>query len=245
MPDKAVESLASDPSARVMVLIDGQNLYKTCREEFGHPLCHPHLLAEHLAGPRTKSRVACRFYTGRPDANKPAEVVKARNLDRRLSLIRRHGATIITRKLRYHWDWGHKQNLPPPAEDAEPQEVTLTPWERPQEKGIDVLIALDTVEFILTNVCDVAIVVSFDRDLREIPEALRNLKKLIGRPYRLEAAVPGRADDFPRTLPGFNHTHQLTPELFERIRDDTNYTVRPSRWTPPKFPSCLADLEGD
>ena len=52
------------------------------------------------------------------------------------------------------------------------------------------LLALDVVEFILTDMCEVAIVVSLDRDLREIPDALRNLCSLINRPYRLEAAVP-------------------------------------------------------
>jgi hypothetical protein len=54
MPDPAVAALAADPAARVMVFIDGQNLYKSCHELFRHPLCHPHLLAEHLAGPRTQ-----------------------------------------------------------------------------------------------------------------------------------------------------------------------------------------------
>ena len=65
--DPRIDELATDPDARVMVFVDGQNLYKTCAELFGHPLCHPHLLAEHLAGTRTRNRVACRFYTGRPD----------------------------------------------------------------------------------------------------------------------------------------------------------------------------------
>jgi hypothetical protein len=103
MPDPAVAALATDPTAKVLVFIDGQNLYKTCRSLFGHPLCHPHLLAQHLAGPRT--RVDCRFYTGRPNPN--IDPTGARNLDRRLAIMRREGVTVVTRPLRYHWDWGH------------------------------------------------------------------------------------------------------------------------------------------
>jgi hypothetical protein len=54
VPDPAVAALATDPTAKVLVFIDGQNLYKACRSLFGHPLCHPHLLAQHLAGPGTR-----------------------------------------------------------------------------------------------------------------------------------------------------------------------------------------------
>jgi uncharacterized LabA/DUF88 family protein len=240
--EEAVAALATDPDARVMVFVDGQNLYKTCLELYGHPLCHPHLLAEHLAGARVNQRIACRFYTGRPDPHRPAEKEKARNLDRRLDLISRQGATTQTRTLRYHWDWGHRKTLPEPGPGVSKQTVTLHPWERPHEKGIDVLIALDVIEFIVTNVCDVAIVVSADRDLRELPRALRHLAKLIQRPYRIEAAVAVASDTGqPKRFPGFNHTHQITPTLFELIRDDTNYTVSEAQWKPPVCPADLAE----
>lgn len=122
----------------------------------------------------------------------------------------RVGVTVITRQLRYHWDWGHREQLPPPGPKAPPRLVTLTPWERPQEKGIDVTIALDLVEFALTDKFDVAIVVSLDRDLHEIADALRNLRPLIARPIRLEAAVPVRGDRAdPKTIKGFRFTHQI------------------------------------
>jgi hypothetical protein len=130
-----IAALASDPDARVMVLIDGQNLYKTCRRLFGRPHCHPHLLAEHLAGARTRNRVACRFYTGVPDRNVPGETLRAGNMDRRLSAMRTAGVTVIPRKLRYHWDWGHQEPLPAPGPNSPPRQVTLRPWQRPQEKG--------------------------------------------------------------------------------------------------------------
>lgn len=87
------------------------------------------------------------------------------------------------------------------------------------------VIALDVLEFALTNKFDVAIVVSLDRDMFEIPQALRNLKHLIGRPIRLEAAVPVRDARRPKTLKAFHHTHQITPEIFDLVKDMTDYTA--------------------
>jgi uncharacterized LabA/DUF88 family protein len=229
MPDSAVAALATDPSAKVLVFVDGQNLYKTCRSLFGHPLCHPHLLAQHLAGRRT--HVECRFYTGRPNPN--TDPNGARNLDRRLNVMRSAGVTVVTRPLRYHWDWGHPgQRLPSPGPGVPPQQVTLTPWMRPREKGIDLVIGLDAVEFLLSGVCDVAIIVSLDRDLYEIPQAIQNLGRLIARPVRLEAAVPvPDGQKQPKTLPRFSFTHQITRQVFQRVRDDTDYTVADNVWT--------------
>lgn len=226
-----------------MVLVDGQNLYKRCRELFGHPLCHPHLLAEHLAGSRTGNRVACRFYTGRPDPNVPGEEAKTRNLDRRLGAMRGVGVTVITRKLRYHWTWGNRDRLPAAREGASPVTVELHPWRRPQEKGVDLALGLDAVEFALSGLYDVGIIVSLDRDLSEIPNAIRNLSPHLNRPIRLEAAVPVSPNRrAPKVLDGFDYTHQITQALFERIRDNTDYTVPSEEWEKPVIPRTLADL---
>lgn len=227
-----------------MVFVDGQNLYKRCRELFGHPLCHPHLLAEHLAGPRIVHRVSCRFYTGRPNPNLPDERVKTRNLDRRLGAMRGVGITVITRELRYHWTWGHQGRLPPAREGASSVSVELRPWRRPQEKGIDLALGLDVVEFALSDRYDVGIIVSLDRDLSEIPRTIRNLRFLMDRSVRLEAAVPVSVNRrAPKILHGFDHTHQVTQTLFDRIRDDTDYTVPSEAWDRPILPRTLADLQ--
>lgn len=240
LPDPDVVKLATDADARVMVFIDGQNLYMACRRLFGHPLCHPHLLAQHLAGFRTKNRVACRFYTGRPNPNIPGEGTKASHLDRRLNSMRKAGVTVVTRPLRYHWDWGHREKLSMPEAGATPQQVTLSPWQRPQEKGIDLRIGLDVVEFALMGAFDVGVVVSLDRDLYEIPEALANLKQFIKRPLRLEAAVPvPDGSTQPKTIARFHYTHQITSAVFALVRDDTNYTAPEDEWKPPTLPESL------
>ncbi len=236
--------LQTSPDARVLVFFDGQNLYKRCRELFGHPLCHPHLLAEHLAGPRTATRPGARFYTGRHNPNDYPE--QARSLDRRLAGMRTHGVNVETRQLRYHWAWGPATKLPRPRENVEDQVAYMKTYQRPQEKGIDLVLGLDVVEFILTDVCDVAIIVSLDRDLWEIPNAINNLRSggAIKRPYRIEAAVPvPDSQKAPKILPRFAFTHQITRQVFERVRDDTNYTVLPDEWVSPDFPRTLAELE--
>jgi uncharacterized LabA/DUF88 family protein len=236
----AAAALATDPLARVMVFIDGQNLYKRCRELFGHPLCHPHLLAQYLAGTRTRHPVVCRYYTGRPNPHIRGEAEKTRNLDRRLYAMRQVGVTVVHRPLRYHWEWGHRQTLPRPAPGLPGRTVTLYPWQRPQEKGIDLVMALDLIESVLLGRCDVPIVVSLDRDLHEIPLALRKLQPLIGRPVRLEAAVPVPPGlRYPKTLSGFQHTHQITSEVFDWVRDDTDYTIPDALWKPPSLPPAL------
>lgn len=219
------------------VFVDGQNLYKSCREIFGHPLCHPHLLAELLTGPRSLHPIACRFYTGRPNSNIHGEDRRQRNLDRRLDLMRRAGVTVVTRPLRYHWKWSHEEKLPVPMRGLPGRTVTLYPRQRAQEKGIDLALALDVVELALTDQLDVAIVVSLDRDLHEIPGALRRLRGLLQHQVRLEAAVPvpdGRRQ--PKILPGFSFTHQITRAMFERVRDVTDYTVPDELWVPPRPP---------
>jgi uncharacterized LabA/DUF88 family protein len=243
MADPAVAALASDPNTRVMVFVDGQNLYQGCKKLFGNPHCHPHLLAQYLAGVRNVNPVQCRFYTGRPNPNIAGEKDKTRNLDRRLHGIRASGVTVVTRELRYHWDWGHKQPLPRAAPGLPPETVILRPWQRPQEKGIDLALALDVVEFVLTGKCDVAVVVSLDRDLTEIPTAVHNLKHLCNRPIRLEAAVPTDGKR-PKTLTGFHFTHQITAAVFQRIVDTSDYTAPDGQWTPPVIPLLLPPSPG-
>jgi len=111
---------------------------------------------------------------------------------------------------------------------------------RPQEKGIDLVIGLDPVEFLITGVCDVAIIVSLDRDLYEIPQAIQNLGRLIARPIRLEAAVPvPDGQKQPKILPRFSFTHQITRQVFRRVRDDIDYTVANGAWTAPEVPRTI------
>jgi hypothetical protein len=121
----------------------------------------------------------------------------------------------------------------------------LAPWQRPQEKGIDLVLALDVIEFLLNDVWDVAIIVSLDRDLCEIPTAISHLRPLLRREVRLEAAVPVAADQPHKGLSGFPVTHQITPDVFELVRDDVDYTVPADRWITPILPLNLAERRAE
>ena len=237
MPDPAIAALATDPTAKVLVFVDGQNLYKTCRSLFGHPLCHPHLLAQHLAGPRT--RVDCRFYTGRPNPN--TDPAGARNLDRRLAIMRREGVTVVTRPLRYHLGLGSSWPAPAgtrpggrPAASA-PYAMDATTGKRhrsrhwPGRRGVPAHPGLRRRHHREPG----------PRPLRD-PASSPKPRPLIARPVRLEAAVPvPDGQKQPKILPRFSYTHQITRQVFERIRDDTDYTVTDAQWTPPTVPKTL------
>ncbi len=243
--NERIKDLATDASARVMVFIDGQNLYKRCQELFGHPTCHPHLLAEILAGPRRGAPVSTRFYTGQPDRSvDETERRKRQALDRRLASLRKAGITTVTRDLRYTWAWRPSQDeegrLKRPGPTSGPVKVWTDAYRRPREKGIDLAIGLEVIEFALVGSVDVAIIVSLDTDLQEIPKALKRLTHHFPHPIRIEAAVPTSSRQ--KRLAEFNYTHQITREVFERIRDDTNYRVHPNDWVPPRHPRTLADL---
>jgi hypothetical protein len=240
----AVARLATDPAARVLVLVDGQNLYQSCRRIFRHPHCHPRLLADYLAGPRRRHRPMVRFYTGRANPNiSERDSILARNLDRRLAGMRKTGVTVITRTLDYHWEWSyHHEGLPRPRADAPEREVVVRPWQRPQEKGIDVVMGLDAVEFVLTDVCDVAILVSADRDLFEVPRALANVAHHIDRPFRIEAAVPCEGESAnAKRYSAFDGVHWITRDVFQLVRDDTFYAADPEDWKPPSPPGSLEE----
>jgi hypothetical protein len=217
----------------LMLFVDGQNLLHSCRRLFGSPHCHPHLLAAEMARAHAVRSIGCRFYTGRPDPNR--EPARLQRLDRQLAVMRAAGVTVITRQLRYHWDWGHREQLPRAGVGVPPVTVQLAPYERPQEKGIDSAIALDVVELALLGAYDVGVVVSLDRDLHEIPATLHRLRHLLPRPVRLEAAVPVRAGR-AKTVPGFAATRLITPAVFARVRDDTWYADPAPGWRRPEPP---------
>lgn len=124
------------------------------------------------------------------------------------------------------------------ADYPDPGHRRKPPIQRPREKGIDLVMALDVLEFAITDRYACAIVVSLDRDLHEIPQAQRNMRGVLRRPFRIEAAMPV-LDGLtrPKTLTGFDFTHQITRVVWERIRDDTDYTVADEGWAPPIPPN--------
>jgi uncharacterized LabA/DUF88 family protein len=225
------QQLANDPEARVMVFVDGQYLYKECGRVFHHPHCHPHVLAAELAGPR--KLVGTRFYTGLHDPRKNPDGHAA--LSRRLQAMQANSVTYQTRTLQYVWEWGPslevRRRLPRAGPSEDPRTVEIAPYERAMEKGVDLFLALDAIDLAMTGKYDVAIIVSLDMDLTELPPMLRRFVRYVGLPdVRVEAAVikrpsPRRPTRPPRrVLPNFDYTHPITEDMFQRAIDLVDYT---------------------
>ena len=98
------------------------------------------------------------------------------------------------------------------------------PKSPPQEKGVDVALATDLVSLALRDQCDIAIVATADSDIIPAIEEV-HLRTNV----RIEVAA-WQADSRRRrqrlSLPGSNlWCHWLRREDYERVRDDTDYTV--------------------
>ncbi len=141
---------------RVVLFIDYQNVYKGARTAFFSnldsapytdgqidPIALGNLICSRPppGGERVLREV--RVYTGRPDASKQPKTYGPHM--RQCAAWERAGVTVRPRTLRYPRDW---------------------PMEKAQEKGIDVLLAVDFVTMAIDDAFDVGVLFSTDTDLR-------------------------------------------------------------------------------
>lgn len=143
---------------RVVVFLDWQNVYKGAREAFC-ALQAPHwqgqvdpvALAEHLTAdsPFSRELTQVRIYRGQPDSILDPKGFGASS--RQAAAWRRSPLVELTmRTLRYPRGW--------PA--------TSRIGERPQEKGIDVALAIDYVVMAVRREFEVGILMSTDTDMK-------------------------------------------------------------------------------
>lgn len=144
---------------RVVLFIDGQNLYNRCKDHFGWPWADPILLGEALVradqakyGADSHVLSGVRFYTGIHDPNR--RPVDHGKMQRRLQAYEARGIYTVAVPVAYK-----RQGLR---------------W-RAREKGVDVRIAIDLLRLAQKGLYDVAIVVSEDSDLNE---AIRDVYEL-------------------------------------------------------------------
>ncbi len=172
-----------------MLFLDYQNAYKAARQAFHEPGAPPpvgqidpsklgKLLAARRRTPSTLAAV--RVYRGQPDSSKESHSFGA-VLRQRTSWERDSIVHVFMRRLRYPSDW---------------------PDSPPEEKGIDVALAVDFVAMAIRNEYDVGVIMSTDSDLRPALEAVLSLGR--GSPrcevaawaprsgHRQRLAVPGR-----------------------------------------------------
>ena len=97
------------------------------------------------------------------------------------------------------------------------------PKDRPEEKGVDVNLALAAVEHTTSDppLCDVAVVFSHDSDLIPVAETICRLRSSahvelaswVSENYGSRLRVPGRSI----------YHHALTRATYESVRDPVNY----------------------
>jgi uncharacterized LabA/DUF88 family protein len=205
-----------DPQ-RVVIFIDGQNVYNDARRAYGpllpaspfgqiKPIPYGYLLASRrphgAASGRTLKEV--RIYRGKPDPRREPTTYAAHM--RQTQAWVDSGATVITRPLRYPEGW---------------------PSKKAEEKGIDVEIAIDMVTMAINGELDVAILASTDTDLRPALEAFFKLP--LENPPIVEVATwrapNGRAKQL--RLNGGRHVwcHFLETADYERLKDTRDYNV--------------------
>lgn len=209
----------TDPNARVLVFIDGQNAYKTCERLYGHGPCHPLVLAERVT--QGRKLVGVRFYSGVHDPS--VESVGRSRADRRHNLMRSVGVTVVERMLRYRWEWGFDPKaLPDPRKNVGQRlQATVTPYQRAREKGIDLAIGLDVVDLALQGHMDVAVIVSSDNDLCEAARSTHEVTRQSNR-VSVEAALFNESRR-PILMTHYDYTHQLRYQDFDAAKDSFDY----------------------
>jgi len=219
----------TNPDERVMVFVDGQNLYHLVTANFGkRTRVHPVLLARALAGDRTL--VGVRYYSGvhARGMNDPLREMT----DRRHQFMRSTGATVVERELMYssklvvaHSDRNARRSRP--FGQVFKADVM---WHRQgHEKGIDLRLALDAVEFALEGSYDVGIVVSSDTDLCEIPRTIHSLSEryvrrgLLDGHVTMEAGVV--ASSTSSVQPHFAYTHEIDHSMVMRCAERIDFAA--------------------
>jgi hypothetical protein len=170
----------------------------------------PVLLAQHLAAdsPFDRQLGQVRVYRGQPDASKDRKGYAA--CSRQVGLWRQSQlVNVTTRTLRYPRGW------PNPYQ----------PGERPQEKGIDVALAIDFVAMAVRDEYDVGILMSTDTDLKPALEAVAALTASQRKRAEVAAwSVPGRHDR-RLAISGRNlFCHWMDEGIYSRIADPTDYS---------------------
>jgi uncharacterized LabA/DUF88 family protein len=146
------------------VLIDYQNIHLTARDIFAPPgtlaeatVVHPLAFAEKLVEVRAASQrvstqgqvrlEAVRVYRGAPSNHHEPTLYSVAQRQRAF-WTRDPRVKMIYRTLRYPNNWG-----------------SSTCHERPREKGIDVLLALDLVDLAMEGTYDIVVLATHDTDL--------------------------------------------------------------------------------
>lgn len=200
--------------ASVIVFLDYQNVYNCAREEFGllgNPTrfgtVDPLRFAERIVArhPDDTKLVGVRVYRGLPDSGRQPEAYGASLRQREAHLRAGRGLVVFRQRvLRYPADW---------------------PASKPEEKGVDVELAVDFVTMAANGAYDIGVIASVDTDLVPALEAVANMPG----PYpRCEVAAWHSAGRHSRRLHVKGRKmwcHWMDETDFDAVRDDTDYNL--------------------
>jgi uncharacterized LabA/DUF88 family protein len=205
----------ADGPVRAMGFIDGQNLFQHAKAAFGH--IHPNY------DPVALHRAVClelgweptlvRFYTGIPSHSD--NEMWAGYWAKRILFMKNRGVHVTTRRLRYR---------DKPAFDENGNRTTVRV---PQEKGIDVRLALDIVSTARKRQWDACVIFSQDQDLAEVVAEIGDIAREQSRTLRIACAFPsGPAASSKR---GIDRTQwfRMDQAFYDACLDPADY--RPSR----------------
>lgn len=199
---------------QVVVYIDAQNTYKGARSAF-YPGQTPHfaagqidplalgtLLLRRTPAGFNRELKQVRIYTGRPDATKQPQTYWPHM--RQCAAWESAGARVVWKPLRYPPDF---------------------PVSKPEEKGVDVQLAVDLVTHAMSRRFDVGIVFSTDTDLRP---AIEWVARRAGPLPRVELAAWRSSTSnsaIPVDAPRRTWCHWLYDADYRSIHDRTDYTA--------------------
>jgi uncharacterized LabA/DUF88 family protein len=195
---------------RVAVFIDWQNTYQAARRAFAlqqmpteRGVFSPYKLAQHLAASNGRGAegklVRVEVHRGLPTSNRDPVGYAANRRQSRAWMTEAPEIVIpMVRPLRYPHDGKA----------------------RPEEKGIDVRLALSAVEHALLDHCEVSIIFSHDTDLVPAIEMISRITS----PNHVETAswVSPRHNSRLRSKPPVFH-HALSEDIFKRIETPINF----------------------
>lgn len=197
---------------RVVVFLDYQNVYRSARRAFsqdGAPhwegQIHPGRLADLIVarGRQPRQLVEVRVYRGQPDSSKDPKAYGASQKQTAM-WSRDPRVRVVSRPLRYPRDY---------------------PLSKPEEKGVDVQLAVDFVSMAIRGEYEVGVLMSEDTDLKPPLEAVVALPITSQKVHCEVAAWAPPASPARRLrIPGVNlWCHLLSEADFRPVADNTNY----------------------
>lgn len=203
------------PIKRTIAFVDGQNLYHNVRNVFGYnyPNYDVQKLAYAVCSAQGWTLQKVQFYTGVPSfADNPHWHGFWHN---KLAVMNRHGIVSYHRELVYR-----SMTIQIPSVGQH----TLSVGE---EKGIDVRLALDTLDAAHRNLFDVALVFSQDQDFSELASLIRQVAQSQNRWIKIASAFPTSSRAQNRR--GINHTDwcPIDKATYDACIDPRDYRPTP------------------